>query len=62
MICLCDFQEALHPFSATNNALLIKYKECTLDVLILLNVVPGVDDNRVLKRIILGIGRHTEVS
>ena len=62
MIHLCDFQEALDPFSATDNALLIKYKECTLDILVFVNVVPRVDDNRVLKRVILWICGHTEVS
>ena len=61
MICLCNFQEALYPFSATHNTLFIEYKESALDVLVLLDIVPGVDDNRVLKRIIFGICGHTKV-
>ena len=40
---LCDLDETLHPGTRTNYPLLVKYEERVLDIVVVCDVVPGVD-------------------
>ena len=57
-----DFEEGLGPGSITNHPLLVKYKEGILDVHILGDVVPGVDNHFILVVIGLRSGGEQEWS
>src|SRR5699024_383855 len=51
----CDIKKGFNPGSRPNYTLLIKYKECSMHVLILFDVVPAVDYDFVFVKVHLGI-------
>ena len=43
-----DLLERLRPSSSSDQSLLVKYKECIVNFLILMYVIPGIDDDLIL--------------
>ena len=58
LVGLGDFQECFCPCAISDNSLLVKYKECIFDVLILGNIVPRINDHRVL--VVVGFRMHRQ--
>ena len=61
LIFLCDFQERLDPFTATNDSLLIENKEGVLYANVLFDVIPRIDHHGMLVNIKLRVCPHIEM-